>query len=138
MEPAADGRDDESVDVAPESSHTAAMEPAADGRDDAEQIPAFAELHKPQWSPPLMGGMTRALRPDQVGHVRAAMEPAADGRDDPAAAPFASLPAASPQWSPPLMGGMTALHPAYPPVIYWPQWSPPLMGGMTAREKRAS
>src|SRR6202034_1270554 len=60
----------------------------------------------PQWSPPVMGGMTPGLldRLDR-DHV--------------------------PQWSPPVMGGMTPARPGHLPVLHLPQWSPPVMGGMT-------
>src|SRR5579875_432126 len=83
------------------------MEPARNGRDDFLGSPGFkAEQTEPQWSPPVMGGMT--------GYPcwLVAAEPL-------------------PQWSPPVMGGMTlevALLEASPLT---PQWSPPVMGGMT-------
>ena len=37
---------------------------------------------QPQWSPPLMGGVTNHSQPDPVVPDHAAMEPAADGRGD--------------------------------------------------------
>src|SRR5579875_1505578 len=85
----------------------------------------------PQWSPPVMGGMTRPGRVRLGRLPPAAMEPARNGRDD--SQPSWSYPSRSqpPQWSPPVMGGMTYRPIAVASVPEMPQWSPPVMGGMT-------
>src|SRR5579875_3888396 len=82
------------------------MEPARNGRDDPAAVPAAAASQVPQWSPPVMGGMTHPVR---------------------------SYPARSrpPQWSPPVMGGMTKMKMFGSRASKEPQWSPPVMGGMT-------
>src|SRR5579875_3540499 len=82
------------------------MEPARNGRDDPAAVPAAAASQVPQWSPPVMGGMTHPVR---------------------------SYPARSrpPQWSPPVMGGMTKMKMFGSRASTQPQWSPPVMGGMT-------
>src|SRR5579875_1888331 len=72
---------------------------------------------QPQWSPPVMGGMTP--RPGITVHAvpRAAMEPARNGRDD---RPFEQphpAEAREPQWSPPVMGGMTMQHSVTVPAV---------------------
>ena len=61
----------------------AAMEPAAGGRDDwaSDQV-VPKPIYMPQWSPPLVGGMTFT---GGVGQIQIYV----------------------PQWSPPLVGGMT-------------------------------
>src|SRR5579875_2251484 len=88
----------------------------------------------PQWSPPVMGGMTlenaAKLRPVGV----AAMEPARNGRDDPLPAGVTTPVISMPQWSPPVMGGMTPPSQRYRCAGPSPQWSPPVMGGMTSRD----
>ena len=59
MEPAAGGRDDFSMLMSPViRGLLAAMEPAAGGRDDQPKRLAVEQAIGPQWSPPLVGGMT--------------------------------------------------------------------------------
>src|SRR5579875_1581718 len=110
MEPARNGRDDGHVDLPPAQDGLAAMEPARNGRDDSADSDIRLIKVEPQWSPPVMGGMTartwhhrgpggcaamepaRNGRDDRQGHRAAvagpgaAMEPARNGRDDPATA----------------------------------------------------
>src|SRR5579875_661613 len=87
---------------------------------------------RPQWSPPVMGGMTGPCSLAASQAKGAAMEPARNGRDDrPGPRP---LPAErGPQWSPPVMGGMTPDRSPARAGPGRPQWSPPVMGGMTLR-----
>ena len=85
MEPAAGGRDDRVGIHAGSRTYRAAMEPAAGGRDD---WPTSHDLREaldgvPQWSPPLVGGMTVQVYWRLPAAYQAAMEPAAGGRDDP-------------------------------------------------------
>src|SRR5579875_2186442 len=84
MEPARNGRDDCVGLSLTGRPLDAAMEPARNGRDDSQPSWSYpSRSQPPQWSPPVMGGMT--YRPIAV----------------------ASVPE-RPQWSPPVMGGMTA------------------------------
>src|SRR5579875_3071550 len=85
---------------------SAAMEPARNGRDDPPVLRGRALRGRPQWSPPVMGGMTSRLIYPVYTVYR-------------------------PQWSPPVMGGMTQKIPHTTPRSSSPQWSPPVMGGMT-------
>ncbi len=64
----------------------------------------------PQWSPPVMGGMTVPVLVAAVRAEDAAMEPARNGRDDMFACRYQKSRATAPQWSPPVMGGMTSCH----------------------------
>src|SRR5579875_2074334 len=106
MEPARNGRDDPAADLPGLHRVPAAMEPARNGRDDAEDSPHDAEIvvaameparngrddnlprklqaapAAPQWSPPVMGGMTRPAPDPPRPRQGAAMEPARNGRDD--------------------------------------------------------
>src|SRR5579875_2771391 len=114
------------------------------------------QVRMPQWSPPVMGGMTREAAYRQRPEVRppwsqpvmggmtvtgdqahggdcAAMEPARNGRDDGGVPGDRVVIASRPQWSPPVMGGMTAGVIDPPSQVQVPQWSPPVMGGMTVR-----
>src|SRR5579875_3778673 len=91
------------------------------------------ETSAPQWSPPVMGGMTltRVRLPPRPR--QAAMEPARNGRDDLLAAALLVFGAGQAAMEPARNGrddGHVDLHPA---KTVWPQWSPPVMGGMTAR-----
>src|SRR5579875_825704 len=135
MEPARNGRDDEDEDVRVAGQQGAAMEPARNGRDDSASRACPTGRSRPQWSPPVMGGMTgAACRPvtrtpiaameparngrddpqdrDPGGRLApaAAMEPARNGRDDMFACRYQKSRATAPQWSPPVMGGMTSCH----------------------------
>ena len=59
MEPAADGRGDLPVRRPHLLNRHAAMEPAADGRGDIVAAASYRSVSTwPQWSPPLMGGVT--------------------------------------------------------------------------------
>src|SRR5579875_364128 len=131
MEPARNGRDDGHVDLHPAQDGLAAMEPARNGRDDsadsdirlmkvepqwsppvmggmtARVIEPPSQVQEPQWSPPVMGGMT-PLRRRVLGAGRpAAMEPARNGRGGPTQGRYRQIGDGAPQWSPPVMGGMT-------------------------------
>ena len=63
----------------------------------------------PQWSPPVIGGVTLLIFQNDV-------------------------PRKMPQWSPPVIGGVTG-PPALPPGLKLsrPQWSPPVIGGVTLK-----
>src|SRR5512133_3367625 len=104
------------------------MEPAADGRDDPALVRADSSRSAPQWSPPLMGGMT----PDPGAERRApvpgaAMEPAADGRDDVGVRGRGGLPRAA-AMEPAADGRDDDLwHEELTHMEEQPQWSPPLM-----------
>src|SRR5579875_3409347 len=111
MEPARNGRDDGHVDLHPAQDGLAAMEPARNGRDDSADSDIRLIKVEPQWSPPVMGGMTA-----RTWHHRG--------------------PGGAPQWSPPVMGGMTARVIEPPSQVQEPQWSPPVMGGMTPLRRR--
>src|SRR5579875_1140811 len=131
MEPARNGRDDRPAPGGGGRRDVAAMEPARNGRDDPDPgrhplrqgrrrngaRPVMGGMTdretgekvfevRPQWSPPVMGGMTGPCSLAASQAKGAAMEPARNGRDDrPGPRP---LPAErGPQWSPPVMGGMT-------------------------------
>src|SRR5579875_2272181 len=83
MEPARNGRDDREGHRPAVAGPGAAMEPARNGRDDRAPFRgALASASRPQWSPPVMGGMTRAAPSRRYVRVAAAMEPARNGRDD--------------------------------------------------------
>src|SRR5579875_957341 len=121
MEPARNGRDDQAERLGVLPPVAAAMEPARNGRDDGHGgSMGRMEPSRPQWSPPVMGGMTSE---PQYGTNEQLL----------------------PQWSPPVMGGMTrwksgppgkgdraAMGAARSPRSSAPQWSPPVMGGMTS------
>src|SRR5579875_670579 len=107
MEPARNGRDDQHHPHRLAVHRLAAMEPARNGRDDSGSFWIWgANTMPPQWSPPVMGGMTGASGTDPFGN-------------------------AVPQWSPPVMGGMTLARATGLHRVTVPQWSPPVMGGMT-------
>src|SRR5579875_2361785 len=107
MEPARNGRDDQAERLGVLTPVAAAMEPARNGRDDGHggsmgrmapsrpqwsppviggmtSAPQYGtnEQRLPQWSPPVMGGMTRWKSGPPGKGDRAAMEPARNGRDD--------------------------------------------------------
>src|SRR5579875_1147734 len=83
MEPARNGRDDREGHRPAVAGPGAAMEPARNGRDDRAPFRgALASASRPQWSPPVMGGMTRAAPSRRYVRAAAAMEPARNGRDD--------------------------------------------------------
>src|SRR5579875_3032072 len=83
MEPARNGRDDGAWRRLPGRGDRAAMEPARNGRDDdLTARRACARPRVPQWSPPVMGGMTAPVRQRDPVRQVAAMEPARNGRDD--------------------------------------------------------
>src|SRR5579875_924814 len=107
MEPARNGRDDQAERLGVLPPVAAAMEPARNGRDDGHggSMGRMAPS-RPQWSPPVMGGMTSE---PQYGTNEQLL----------------------PQWSPPVMGGMTVRRIARASSLTAPQWSPPVMGGMT-------
>src|SRR5579875_2691084 len=123
MEPARNGRDDGHVDLHPAQDGLAAMEPAHGtiaGRGGAPQwsppvmggmtarvIEPPSQVQEPQWSPPVMGGMTPLRRRVLRGGHAAAMEPARNGRDDLTQSRYSQIGTGPPQWSPPVMGGMT-------------------------------
>src|SRR5579875_3229534 len=90
MEPARNGRDDPGGRLPAAAGGAAAMEPARNGRDDGG-VPGDRVViaSRPQWSPPVMGGMTaRVIDPPSQVQV--------------------------PQWSPPVMGGMTVRRSGVP------------------------
>src|SRR5579875_3844020 len=82
MEPARNGRDDGHVDLHPAQDGLAAMEPARNGRDDSADSDIRLIKVEPQWSPPVMGGMTARTWHHRGPGGCAAMEPARNGRDD--------------------------------------------------------
>src|SRR5579875_2389968 len=155
MEPARNGRDDRHVDLHPAQDGLAAMEPARNGRDDSADSDIRLIKVEPQWSPPVMGGMTartwhhrgpggcaamepaRNGRDDRQGHRAAvagpgaAMEPARNGRDDPATA------SSTGRWSAGRNGRDDLTQSRYSQIGTGPpQWSPPVMGGMTLGRRR--
>src|SRR5215467_8627973 len=85
----------------------------------------------PQWSPPMIGGMTAAGVEGDLAEQAAAMEPADDRRDDAATTLGIQHYQKMPQWSPPMIGGMTGRRPVIRGNYETPQWSPPMIGGMT-------
>ncbi len=56
--------------------------PVMGGMTSARHNLGAAHAHWPQWSPPVMGGMTRRVETAAVCGLSAAMEPARNGRDD--------------------------------------------------------
>src|SRR5579875_2213047 len=87
MEPARNGRDDLlAAALLVFGAGQAAMEPARNGRDDAADSDIRLIKVEPQWSPPVMGGMTARTWHHRGPGGCAAMEPARNGRDDPATA----------------------------------------------------
>ncbi len=75
-------------------------------------------LLMPQWSPPLIGGMTGVVLHEPRRVLRAAMEPAVDRRDD-VAWGFVAGTVYLPRWSPPLIGGMDRHPRRSPPRSHW-------------------
>src|SRR5579875_2084252 len=103
--------------------HAAAMEPARNGRDDLTQSrDTQIGTGPPQWSPPVMGGMTLGRRPRRERDPRrAAVEPARDGRDDPMSVAGETRAPRVPQWSPPVRRGMTWLSVTLLASVSWLQ-----------------
>jgi hypothetical protein len=91
----------------------------------------------PQWSPPVIGGMTFEHRTLPAADVVAAMEPA-DWREHPDLATFIYNEPVPPQWSPPVIGGSAPglVHRNVSPVA--PQWSPSFTDGSIDRTARHS
>ena len=83
MEPAADRRGYEAKKLTAYTDDSAAMEPAGYRREYVQPIPAGDEPDcEPQWSPPVIGGNTGQLDPQELAGRATAMEPADDRRDD--------------------------------------------------------
>src|SRR5579875_2852138 len=91
------------------------------------------ETSAPQWSPPVMGGMTltRVRLPPRPR--QAAMEPARNGRDDLLAAALLLFEAGQAAMEPARNGRDDSADSDIRLIKVEPQWSPPVMGGMTAR-----
>ena len=83
MEPAAGGRDDLNRSslyaVKPEPQWSPPLVGGMTAPTSLKTLPSWV---RPQWSPPLVGGMTRRDGEDAIRDREAAMEPAAGGRDD--------------------------------------------------------
>ncbi len=94
-------------------------------------LPADAIPERPQWSPPVSGGMTRSTSAECLRHPTAAMEPALHGQDDSADAAAARHPAVLSTMEPAVDRRDDAQIAEQIALVNLPQWSPPLIGGLT-------
>jgi hypothetical protein len=95
-------------------------------------LAVITSSNAPQWSPPVIGGMTRTTSKNGALPEVAAMEPAGDQRDDNQGEEYHNSGRDAPQWSPPAIGENTCSH--RPPLcrMVMPQWGPPAIGGSTS------
>jgi len=110
---------------------------ARSGRSQSPASSATLAARRPQWSPPVVGGVrARAVlvrAPSSKGPQWSPPVVGGVSRNT----PRGPLWRKSPQWSPPVVGGVRQSGNAYCWRPDWPQWSPPVVGGVRGMHRSA-